>query len=66
MYLIYPYDGVENGNSHQYFTQNCEKLKDELNLNVLFFDIQQCRFIQNTHTENKQYRLYQDIFLSSN
>jgi 5-methylcytosine-specific restriction enzyme subunit McrC len=66
MYLIYPYDGVENGNSYQYFTQNCEKLKDELNLNVLFFDIQQCRFIQNTHTENKQYRLYQDIFLSSN
>lgn len=37
MYLIYPYDGLENGNSYQYF--NKEIKERQLHLNVLFFDV---------------------------
>lgn len=40
MYLIYPYDGQNIENSYQYFKNDEEKkLKDELYLNVLFFDV---------------------------
>uniref|UniRef100_UPI004047DA50 McrC family protein n=1 Tax=Aliarcobacter sp. TaxID=2321116 RepID=UPI004047DA50 len=40
MYLIYPYDGFDIQNSYQYFRNDEEKkLKDELHLNVLFFDV---------------------------
>jgi 5-methylcytosine-specific restriction enzyme subunit McrC len=40
MYLIYPYDGLDIQNSYQYFKNEEEKkLKDELHLNILFFDV---------------------------
>jgi 5-methylcytosine-specific restriction enzyme subunit McrC len=45
MYLIYPYDGEDITNSYQYFRDNDEnKLKDELHLNVLFFDVKEPAF----------------------
>ena len=38
MYLIYPYDGIEVGNSYKYFQ---ESDANKLNLNILFFDVTQ-------------------------
>ena len=35
MYLIYPKDSIEDGNSYKYFQDN-----DNLNLKVLFFDVE--------------------------
>ncbi|WP_373072200.1 McrC family protein [Sulfurimonas sp.] len=62
MYLIYPYDGIENGNSYKYFSDNfnsSEKLTKELHLNVLFFDISldKPRFFENDKTNNKKYNI---------
>jgi len=48
MYLIYPKDTDINGNSYNYFN-----LKDELHLNILFFDVQKCKLV-----ENNDYELY--------
>ncbi|RBQ32050.1 restriction endonuclease [Arcobacter sp. FW59] len=40
MYLIYPYDEQSIQNSYQYFKNDEEKkLKEELHLNILFFDV---------------------------
>lgn len=57
MYLIYPYDGLDKQNSYQYFQkENEEKLKNELHLNVLFFDVSdKCPSFKNSST--KQYEL---------
>ncbi len=54
MYLIYPKDTDINGNSYNYFNLKDEqRLKDELHLNILFFDVQKCKFV-----ENNDYELY--------
>lgn len=48
LYLIYPYDGLENGHCYHYFeqTQNedTSEYKKKLQLDVLFFDVQNFKF----------------------
>ncbi len=65
MYLIYPKDSNIDGNSYNYFNSKDEqRLKDELHLNILFFDVQKCEFIMNKDYE--LYRLMDDCSDSSN
>ncbi|MGM0520316.1 MAG: 5-methylcytosine restriction system specificity protein McrC, partial [Campylobacterota bacterium] len=62
MYLIYPYDGFDLQNSYAYFKKDEEeKLKDELHLNILFFDVSKktdC-FINIEIKENQRYKIFE-------
>ncbi|QKE29977.1 type IV methyl-directed restriction system, component McrC [Arcobacter acticola] len=61
MYLIYPYDGLDIQNSYQYFRNDEEKkLKDELHLNVLFFDVCENKhcFKNEIHKNEEKYEIF--------
>ncbi len=62
MYLIYPYDGLDIQNSYQYFRNDEEKkLKDELHLNVLFFDVSLDKpcFKNEIYKNDKKYKIFE-------
>ena len=63
MYLIYPYDGLDIQNSYQYFRNDEEKkLKDELHLNVLFFDVSENKpcFKNEIYKNKEKYEIFQN------
>jgi 5-methylcytosine-specific restriction enzyme subunit McrC len=63
MYLIYPYDGLDIQNSYQYFSdKKNEKLKDELHLNVLFFDVSGNKpcFKNEIYRNEEKYKIFQN------
>ncbi|MEA3354220.1 MAG: McrC family protein [Campylobacterota bacterium] len=59
MYLIYPYDSVELGNSYQYFKDDIEALKEQLHLNILFFDVQEYKFINDS--SKSKYKIFESL-----
>lgn len=61
IYLIYPYDSVEEGNSYKYFKkEDIEKLEKQLHLNVLFFDVTE-KNPMFYNFEKDKYKLFENI-----
>lgn len=62
MYLIYPYDGQDIQNSYQYFkTTEENKLKDNLSLDILFFDVSLDKpcFGNEIFKDEKKYKIFE-------